>query len=621
MITQLTGNGRVLLTVNGFGEWNELFYPYPGQFQHLREMRLGLFDAQDHSFHWLREGAPWTPETTAAKATSTPETRWQLPHGTLTVQDHVHPNHDLIIRVLRLRAPAGRQYRLFHYTSLKIAESAYQETAYVEPSAHSLVHYKRNFYFELFSDPPFSAAACGEHTLKGLRGTFVDAEDGHLSGREISHGSADSALQWDVEGAGDTDRIVRIFMALGTGRMETQRTREYIRSGDPGRFEREAMAFWGTWVARHPARPVGDLSEAARRLYRASVLVLKHVAAENGSIIASPDTRSLVVGGDTYNYCWWRDGGYAAKAMDEAGLYANAHRFLQFAAKCQSPDGAFTHRYFPDGAFGSTWHPPPFLQIDQTGTVIASVWHHFKRRADLEVLLELWPMVKRAAEFLLHFRDPETGLPKPSFDLWEERLAIHTYSTAAVAHALERAYRIALELGKDGQAWRTASQEIREAAHRHLWDEEQGRFLRSLQPKDARLDASVLLGLKLGLVNWSDARARRQVDAIEQRLWNSKTGGIARYEQDEYYGHENPWIVCTLWLAEARLNLGDRERCRELIEWVAEHALPTGLLAEQLDSVVSEPTSATPLTWSHSTFIDVVHKYHRSLAGRGPEDE
>ena len=35
MITGLTGNGRMLLTVNEHGDWNELFYPYPGQFQHL----------------------------------------------------------------------------------------------------------------------------------------------------------------------------------------------------------------------------------------------------------------------------------------------------------------------------------------------------------------------------------------------------------------------------------------------------------------------------------------------------------------------------------------------------------------------------------------------------------
>ena len=56
MITQLTGNGRVLLTVNENGDWNELFYPFPGQFQQLRESRLGLFEVTGSSFTWLRRG-------------------------------------------------------------------------------------------------------------------------------------------------------------------------------------------------------------------------------------------------------------------------------------------------------------------------------------------------------------------------------------------------------------------------------------------------------------------------------------------------------------------------------------------------------------------------------------
>src|SRR5579871_1536536 len=59
MIVHLAGNGRVLLTTNEDGEWNDLFYPYPGQFQHLREMRLGLFDEETRRFLWLTGGGGW----------------------------------------------------------------------------------------------------------------------------------------------------------------------------------------------------------------------------------------------------------------------------------------------------------------------------------------------------------------------------------------------------------------------------------------------------------------------------------------------------------------------------------------------------------------------------------
>ncbi len=621
MITGLTGNGRLLLTVNEDGNWNELFYPFPGQFQHLREQRLGVFDVPAARFDWLRRGNGYAVEQVAHGAGHLPESRWSGHGISLVVRDHTHPNHDLVARVYRVRADPARSIRLFSYHSFQIAESMYQDTAYVDPGVPSLVHYKRGYFFEFFGDPTFTRAVCGEHTLKGLQGTYVDAEDGRLEGRQVAHGAADSVIQWDLDARPDVDTEIRLFLAVGRNLPAVHQVREYVRNGGYGRFVQESARFWETWARRRLPNPPADLGEKARDVYRASVLLLRQSIATTGSIIASPDTRSLVAAGDSYNYCWWRDGGYVAKAMDEAGLYENAGRFLEFAMRCQNPDGSFFHRHFPDGALGSTWHPPPFLQIDQTATVVAAVWHHFKRGTDPDVLVDLWPLVKGAATFLAGFRDPSTRLPAPSFDLWEERMGIHAYSTAAVAHALERAARIADEIGKESRTWRTAGEEIREAAVRHFWDEPRGRFRRSVTPLDDRLDASILPALKLGLLPWADPRARRAVDGIETRLWVPGVGGLARYEGDLYYGQENPWIIATLWLAEARLNLGDRERCRELLEWTAEHATATGLLSEQLDRTTGEPKSATPLTWSHSTFVDVVHKYAESETHEGPSDE
>jgi glucoamylase len=621
MIVHLAGNGRVLLTINEDGEWNDLFYPYPGQFQHLREMRLGLFDEERRQFAWLTGAGGWLAPTAVTVGEDGAQRTWSGDGVVLTVRDRVHPNHDLVVRTVEISTDRPRKFRLFEYHSMNIAESMYQETAYVDPSASALIHYKRSFYFEFFSDPPFDQAVCGEHTLKGLQGTYVDAEDGVLSGRQIAHGAADSVLQWNVAAGPGTPVRIWILLAMGQTREATRQVHEYVRAGGSARFGNEAEAFWRTWATRRlPDVPAG-LSDRARSLYRQSVLVMRHVSGSNGSIIASPDTRSLVIGGDTYNYCWWRDGAYISKAMDEAGLYQHAQRFLEFARSCQSADGSFLHRHFPDGAIGSTWHPPPFLQIDQTATVIAATWHHFKRGADPDVLLDFWPMVKGAANFLTEFRDPATRLPAPSFDLWEERNAIHTYSTAAVVHALERAARVAEQLGKDPVRWRAASREIHDAALVHLWDDAKGRFIRSLGPRDDRLDSSVLLALKLGLLAPDDPRFRLTVEGIEQRLWNRAVGGLARYEGDEYYGRENPWIVGTLWLAEARLRLGERERCRELIEWCTTRATPTGMLPEQVDAATGEPRSATPLTWSHSTFVDVVHKYGEALRSGTPSEE
>ncbi len=621
MITLVAGNGRLLLTVNEQGDWNELFYPFPGQFQQLREARLGLFDVRAGRFSWLRRGNGFSIEQHPVGAGHLPESTWSGEGVRLALRDHVHPNHDLIVRTIRVRAEPARPLRLFAYHAFQIAESMYQDTAYVDPETPSLVHYKRGYYFEFFADPPFTHAVCGEHTLKGLQGTYVDAEDGRLEGRPVAHGAADSVMQWDLDPPAAGEVELRLFLAASRSLPGVHEVRDYVRHGGTARFVRESERFWEAWAERRLPHPPPGLSELGRGVYRASVLLMRHLTGSNGSIVASPDTRSLVAAGDTYNYCWWRDGGYVAKAMDEAGLYESAARFLAFAQECQNPDGSFFHRHFPDGALGSTWHPPPFLQIDQTATVVAAAWHHYKRGGDPDVLVTLWPLVKNAANFLAGFRDPETHLPRPSFDLWEERMGVHAYSTAAVAHALERAARIAAEIGKDPFPWRRAALEVADAAIRLFWDEKLGRFVRSIEPRDEKLDASLLLALKLGLLPWSDPRARAVVDAVEARLSVPSLGGLARYEGDTYYGHENPWIVCTLWLAEARLRLGDRERCRALVEWAASHATPTRLLPEQIDRASGEPRSATPLTWSHSTFVDVVHKFAGSpLDGTAPDE-
>ena len=43
---------------------------------------------------------------------------------------------------------------------------------------------------------------------------------------------------------------------------------------------------------------------------------------------------------------------------------------------------------------------------------------------------ELWPVVRRAADFLVSFLDPATGLPRASTDLWEQHDGQHAYSAA-----------------------------------------------------------------------------------------------------------------------------------------------------------------------------------------------
>jgi GH15 family glucan-1,4-alpha-glucosidase len=75
----------------------------------------------------------------------------------------------------------------------------------------------------------------------------------------------------------------------------------------------------------------------------------------------------------------------------------------------------------------------------------------------------------------------------------------------------------------------------------------------------------------------------------------------------------NPWYISTLWLSEwyAAVAKTDDEldRSKKLMEWTAERALRSGVLAEQVNPYTNDPLSVSPLTWSHATFVTTVQAY------------
>ncbi len=101
----------------------------------------------------------------------------------------------------------------------------------------------------------------------------------------------------------------------------------------------------------------------------------------------------------------------------------------------------------------------------------------------------------------------------------------------------------------------------------------------------------------------------------------TSVGGYARYQNDYYQQVSqditnvpgNPWFICTLWMAEyailAAKTRDDLKRAADLITWVVEHALPSGVLAEQVHPYSGAPLSVSPLTWSHAALVVAVQAY------------
>ena len=226
------------------------------------------------------------------------------------------------------------------------------------------------------------------------------------------------------------------------------------------------------------------------------------------------------------------------------------------------------------------------------------------------------------------FRDTETGLPKPSWNLWEDCRGIHTFTCSTVVAGLRAAANFADLFGENDKAvaYRTAAEEIVAGMRDHLYSPELGRFLRSLQPDtedqllpDATVDASLFGVFYFGCFDVDDEMVTGTMRAIEEKLTNgTEFGGVARYENDGYMRVSdsitgNSWFICTLWLAEYYIakakTKDDLSRALEILQWAAERTLPSGVLAEQVNPLTGEEISVSPLTWSHSTFVATVNSY------------
>jgi len=305
-------------------------------------------------------------------------------------------------------------------------------------------------------------------------------------------------------------------------------------------------------------------------------------------------------------------------------------------------DGYLLHKYNPDGSLGSSWHawstPDGRLELpiqeDETGLPIWALWQHYDRDRDIEFVRPLYrKLVRTGADFMSSYREPRTKLPAPSFDLWEERRGIHAFTTAAVWAGLSAARDFAAAFGQHDLSRRygTAADEIKAAALTHLFDEERGRFVRTVMvlpdgtvTKDPTLDMSMAGIFLFGMLPADDPRVVATMRALEERLWvKTAIGGFARYENDSYFQQSqdiasvpgNPWFVATLWAAEHHIatatTLADLERPRELLEWCATKANRSGVLAEQVHPLTGDPMSVAPLTWSHAAYVGAVQRYAR----------
>jgi GH15 family glucan-1,4-alpha-glucosidase len=220
--------------------------------------------------------------------------------------------------------------------------------------------------------------------------------------------------------------------------------------------------------------------------------------------------------------------------------------------------------------------------------------------------------------FLSKFIDDKTGLPHASYDLWEQKFLTSNYTACIVIAALDTASELATVCNHpdDASSWRHAADKIR--SNLGPLYHPAGYFRKGflLQDNgdlafDDTLDISSLYGVYMyAQLPLDDERMRETFTQVKNRLFNtSPLGGVIRYPGDDYFLEKklykgNPWIVCSLWLAQYFNAVGEKEEAQKLLQWARERALPSGVLSEQFDPETGSTLGVVPLVWSHAEFIN-----------------
>ncbi|HEX5368122.1 MAG TPA: glycoside hydrolase family 15 protein [Dehalococcoidia bacterium] len=666
-----------MITFDATHTLSDIYFPHIGTENHAyrRHSKFGVWAGGE--FSWL-DDAEW--ERTLRYDEDTLVTRVEAANTRLGIQleveDAVDFDLNVLLRRFTIRVTTNRpvDVRLYHHLDVAIGGNTVGDTVFYHPESQSLVAYKNRHYLLLGGRTASSDHLDGWTT--GRKDSWADAENGELDRLPIAFGSIDCVGELKLGAVQPGEPAISYaWLAAGSDLDEVVSLNALMRRDGPDTYIERTRHFWRAWVHKEAAEhdSLSELPDSIQSLYRRSLLIVKAHMDHDGAIIASSDSEitaaysphgesgppmlDVFQGQESYAYSWPRDSSFVALALNNAGYagdvrgyFAFCNRTIVHQAQAGRAGGYMLQKYLSNGAVASNviaWinrDGTPRLPIQEDGSalVLIATRNHYEKTRDWGLLAPLYEtMIKSIAEFLVEFRDSATGLPLPCQDLWEERQGVHAFTVATVWRALrDAAYFADLFAESDvSKRYIQAADEIRRGAERYLFDEEAGRFVRSIWSEDGEvkrdlvMDASVFALSYFGMFDPHDPRMVATMEEAESALRvHGEHGGYARFVGDGYQLREsalgmkvsgNPWPLCALWLAQYRLQRvttrKDLDGPLQILSQVARSALPSGLIAEQIDPSSGEPAGATPLVWAHGTVILTVLEFLDARARAGGE--
>jgi GH15 family glucan-1,4-alpha-glucosidase len=628
-------NGELHVGLNNYGLVHDLYFPYVGFENHAagQDLRHKVGIWSDGQVSWLDEDGDWkfkfsyVPGALIGNVVAKNERIGIM----LEMDDCVDSTISAFMRNIHIinLQDRPRDIRLFMHQAFAIGDSrSNSDTGQYLPDSDAILHYRGRRAFIIsgtHNDKPFDQYTIGLFGIEGHEGSHRDADDGELSMCNVEHGRVDSALRFKMDIAGLSSDRVHYWIAAGTSIRNALFVHKQVKDdGLHARFDQTAK-WWADWLAPVQA-VVHKIAPQHQDLFLRSAMILKSQIDKHGAVIASTDTSMLNYSRDAYAYCWPRDGAFVLWPLVRLGFKDEPYRFFTFCKSVIHPNGHLMHKYRADGAQGSSWHPyvhgnivAPPIQEDETALVLFVFAQYYKMHPEAALLKEFYlSMVKPMADFMTDYIDETTGLPKPSYDLWEQVFMTTTYSTSVVYAALTAASDLAeaTEDKENAVKWRSTADDIQAAAHKYLYNEERQVFFKGVLTVNGQtekypvIDTSAVFGAFLfGLFAPDSHEVTSSVNTVKKVFGiNQGAPGLPRYENDDYRRVSdgitgNYWFITSMWLAQYYIENNQSDEAMKIMDWVKSHTLDTGMMSEQLDPVTGRKISPAPLTWTHAEYI------------------
>ncbi len=331
-------------------------------------------------------------------------------------------------------------------------------------------------------------------------------------------------------------------------------------------------------------------------------------------------------------FTWVRDAAYSVYALRRIGLEQESGAFLRWVLSAFRGQDRPKVLYTLDGTAPADEFTDPHLrgyrgsapvrwgnaaadqvQHDVYGEVLDCAWQWAHHGGEVDE--ELWGRLRGLAV------TAEENWRTPDHGIWEIRDAGRpfTYSVAMCQVAADRTARLARLTGRDADAERfgTLAATVRETLLREAVGE-RGHFTEHLGEGEDTLDASLLALPLRRVVEASDPRMVRTVEAVVDRL-GAGDGLVYRYlpheSPDGLAGDEGAFLLCSFWWADNLVHSGRLDDGVQLFESLLARTNHVGLLPEQVDAGTGAFLGNFPQAFSHIGLVSTAVNIARHTGG------